>query len=332
MFRKVSLVLFFAVLASCQLAPTASDTSSINVSKTSQLDANAYRITDVDINNKWNLLGGAAGVLGNPISDTLTTPNGLGLFNRFEKANGHIYRKKTATEAFAVYGLIMGKYGAMSYENGVLGFPVTDELDTYNKTGRYNHFEGGSIHWKKGASAAYETHGSIRSFWSWNGWETGHLGFPTSDETKINKKYVTWVSQFEKGRILANSTEAWPMMSTYSGSAGPGMPSISASFTYYQFVGYYSLKVNGSNFKPGAKVKVYISTHWGAKVFNAIKTVDAAGKFTFNSLDIYSQAESEYITTLNGYATVFARVEGGKEIAIWSGYADRDNSRELVYY
>jgi uncharacterized protein with LGFP repeats len=47
--------------------------------------------------------------------------------------------------------------------------------------GRFSVFERGSIYWHP-STGAYEVHGRIRDRYMQEGWETGHLGYPTSDE------------------------------------------------------------------------------------------------------------------------------------------------------
>ena len=45
-----------------------------------------------DIRNKWLSIGGASSVLGQPLTDELTTPDGIGRFNHFQ--GGSIYWTK----------------------------------------------------------------------------------------------------------------------------------------------------------------------------------------------------------------------------------------------
>ncbi|WP_369333702.1 LGFP repeat-containing protein, partial [Modestobacter altitudinis] len=62
------------------------------------------------------------------------------------------------------------------------GVPTTNELATPDRVGRYNHFSGGaSIYWTP-TTGAHAVQGRIRDLWAQLGWETGSLGYPTSDE------------------------------------------------------------------------------------------------------------------------------------------------------
>src|SRR5207245_1095626 len=107
------------------------------------------------IREKWAAIGWETSALGYPISDELTTPDGVGRYNVFQ--NGSIYWTPS-TGAFEVHGAIRDKWGALGWENG-LGYPVTDELPTPDGTGRFNHFKslrgGGdnSIYWTAATGA-----------------------------------------------------------------------------------------------------------------------------------------------------------------------------------
>jgi uncharacterized protein with LGFP repeats len=80
-----------------------------------------------------------------------------------------------------VIGSILTRYQALGGPAGPLGRPLTDELRTPDESGRYNHFERGSIYWSPSAGA-HAVMGAIRNTWTYLGWERGPLGYPTSDE------------------------------------------------------------------------------------------------------------------------------------------------------
>jgi uncharacterized protein with LGFP repeats len=117
-------------------------------------------------------------MLGYPLTDELTTPDGKGRFNHFEK--GSIYWTPE-TGAHEVHGWIREKWASLGWEAGFLGYPLTDELTTPDGRGRYNHFAGGSIYWTP-ETGAHVVYGGIREKWASLGWETGFLGYPVTDE------------------------------------------------------------------------------------------------------------------------------------------------------
>ncbi|RMI33490.1 hypothetical protein EBN03_10190 [Nocardia stercoris] len=130
---------------------------------------------EVDYNN----LGGPD-VLGDPITPESPAANG-GRFQKFTN-NASIYWTP-ATGATEVGGRIRDKWASTNYENGPLGYPVTDEQGTPNGEGRYNHFQNGSIYWSLGTDA-HVVSGPIRDKWAQMGWEGGILGFPVTDAAK----------------------------------------------------------------------------------------------------------------------------------------------------
>lgn len=94
------------------------------------------------------------------------------------------------------------------YQNGRnLGAPLTDELQTPDGRGRYNHFEFGSIYWTP-QTFGIGIWGPIRTRWADLGWERGRLGYPTLEPTPSGDG-IGWYARFEGGNIYySNSTPA----------------------------------------------------------------------------------------------------------------------------
>ncbi|WP_285488891.1 choice-of-anchor D domain-containing protein [Amycolatopsis taiwanensis] len=136
-----------------------------------------------DILAHYKALGGPASGLGYPTTDELGTPDGIGRFNHFSRADGASIYWTPTTKAWAIQGSIRAKWASLGWETGPLGYPTTDELVTPDGIGRFNHFsraDGASIYWSP-SSGAWSIQGSIRAKWASLGWETG-LGYPTTDE------------------------------------------------------------------------------------------------------------------------------------------------------
>jgi len=133
-----------------------------------------------DIRAKWSKFGWEKSFLGYPLTNELATPDKIGRYNHFQ--GGSIYWTPT-TKAFEVHGDIKKKWASLGWEKSFLGYPLTDEMTTPDKIGRYNHFQGGSIYWTP-TTKAYEVHGDIRAKWSSLGWERSFLGYPVTDEMK----------------------------------------------------------------------------------------------------------------------------------------------------
>jgi uncharacterized protein with LGFP repeats len=136
--------------------------------------------------DKWASLGYENSYLGFPMTDEGTTPNKIGRYNYFS-LRGAVYWTGPSG-AWTIRGAILDKWAKLGYETSALGFPVTDEGTTPNKIGRYNYFSNhGAIYWT-GPTGAWSIHGAILDKWATLGWETGFLGFPTTDEgTTPNK-------------------------------------------------------------------------------------------------------------------------------------------------
>jgi hypothetical protein len=128
----------------------------------------------------YKAIGGPGGVLGYPITDENTTPDGGGRYNHFINT-GSIYWTLN-TDAWSIHGAIQNKWAALGWERSPLGYPITDENTTPDGAGHYNHFiNDGSIYWTQG-TGAWSIHGAIKDKWASMGWERGWLGYPMSDE------------------------------------------------------------------------------------------------------------------------------------------------------
>ena len=130
------------------------------------------------IHVKWEQLGEVSSVLGYPIAGEVATADGTGRSRRFQY--GTVYWHPS-TGAYEVHGAIRDRYDGLGRTAGLLGYPVSDETETPDGAGRYNHFQHGSIYWHPN-TGAYEVHGAIRSLWSGLAWEQGPLGYPITDE------------------------------------------------------------------------------------------------------------------------------------------------------
>ena len=149
-------------------------------------------LTGGAIREKWSQLGWENGTLKYPITDELTTTDGLGKFNHFE--GGSIFWLPTVG-AHQVGGDIQDRWIKLGQYRGLLGYPTTDETAINN--GRYNHFQRGSIYWSP-ETGAHSVRGRIRDFWARSGWELSSFGYPTSEERSVR---VGALQSFKHGDI-----------------------------------------------------------------------------------------------------------------------------------
>ncbi|MDQ6650844.1 MAG: PQQ-binding-like beta-propeller repeat protein [Actinomycetota bacterium] len=150
------------------------------------------------IRDKWTSLGWETGVLGYPTTDETGTPDGVGRYNQF--TGGSVYWTP-GTGAHEVHGALRALWASLGWENGLLGYPVSDELTTPDGVGRANQFTAGWAYWTLG-TGAHEVHGAIFAKWTSLGWERGFLGYPTSNEYGVPGGRR---SDFQGGWIFWNS-------------------------------------------------------------------------------------------------------------------------------
>ncbi|GAB2652941.1 hypothetical protein GCM10027271_08960 [Saccharopolyspora gloriosae] len=153
----------------------------------------ATGVTEIhgDIAARYNAVGGY-GVLGAAEFDERSTPGGEGRYNHFagSDATGRASIYWTpATGAQGVWGPVRTFWESKGWEIGYLGFPTKTTSVTADGAGAYNHFDGrddagASVYWSE-STGAHSVQGEIRNAWAAQGWETGALGYPTTDELAV---------------------------------------------------------------------------------------------------------------------------------------------------
>ncbi len=109
------------------------------------------------ISDKYAQLGGAGGFLGQPTIAETSTPDGVGRYRHYE--GGSIYWHPR-TGAHEVHGLIGQRWAELNWEQGYLGYPITDEINTVDGGGRVSRFEGGELIWREKTNAVREVKSS----------------------------------------------------------------------------------------------------------------------------------------------------------------------------
>jgi len=148
------------------------------------------------IGAEWDALGGGEGVLGMPQTDEICGLTDGGCYQYFQ--NGQIHWTNS-TGAHATYGAIKTEWGVTGWETGTLGYPINDAYCGLANDGCAQGFQGGQIHWTN-STGAHFTHGAIQAEWAGLGWETGSLGYPTTDEI-CGLKDGGCYQYFENGQI-----------------------------------------------------------------------------------------------------------------------------------
>lgn len=185
----------------------------------------------------------------------------------------------TVGHANQIGGAILTKWGrypnitaGQAFEYGPLGYPTTRERGTRQSpyggvTGRFNHFQGGSIYHSR-INNIDQTHvvwGDIRQQWEGRNWEAGNMGFPTSDEvrcvdgdTNTPESSYGGHGQFFQGGWLLSNTGSFELDRTNvrQTASGPVM-------TYETVATRYSSQFNSAAAswnQVGAKVRVTAGT------------------------------------------------------------------------
>ncbi|MCF2532538.1 PQQ-dependent sugar dehydrogenase [Yinghuangia soli] len=147
--------------------------------------------------DKYASMGWDSSLLGFPLTDETSTPDGVGRYNHFE--NGSIYWSP-ATWSHEIHGSIRSRWAELGWERGPNGYPTTDEGTTVNGRGRYNNFQNGAIYWLNASVGAHSVYGANFEKYASLGWDSSVLGFPLTDETSTPDG-VGRYNHFEYGSI-----------------------------------------------------------------------------------------------------------------------------------
>ncbi|MFI7482839.1 S8 family serine peptidase [Kocuria sp. M1R5S2] len=146
-------------------------------------------------------------VIGEPTANERAI--GTGVHQTFTK--GTIYWT-AATGAYAVRGGVEGAFKHSGGATGALRFPSSEEKPN-GLGGVYQVFQGGKILWSP-QTGAHALTGRMNEVFGATGHERGLLGYPTGN-TKSNGA-GGWYQTFQRGRILANSSAAHPIVGAVS--------------------------------------------------------------------------------------------------------------------
>lgn len=128
------------------------------------------------IGTKYYSLGGENGPLGSPTGNEVCGIKESGCYQEFQRG---AITWTPAGGAWPTWGGIRERWRATGFENGLLGYPMGDEVCGLRDSGCYQNFQNGAITWTAGVGA-WETSGSFRSVWRNSGFENGPLKYPTS--------------------------------------------------------------------------------------------------------------------------------------------------------
>jgi uncharacterized protein with LGFP repeats len=144
--------------------------------------------------DRYRRIGYETSPLGMPVTDEARSADGRGVYQHFQ--GGSIYWTPQ-TGAWEVFGGIRARWGQLGWEFGI-GYPVTGEITTPDRIGRFNLFERGAVYWSP-STGAHEIRGAIRDRWNRLGHEFG-LGYPTTDERSTAGQQGVY-QEYQRGAI-----------------------------------------------------------------------------------------------------------------------------------
>ena len=134
------------------------------------------------VQQTWAASGWENGPLGYPTSNTFCGLVNEGCGQHFE--GGEIYRLPHLPwgSGRIVLPVIRDRWAASNWENGPLGFPMSDTFCGLRGGGCGQHFARGDVYWSPSTGSHAVVTGRIRERWtSRENWENGALGYPTTE-------------------------------------------------------------------------------------------------------------------------------------------------------
>jgi uncharacterized protein with LGFP repeats/glucose/arabinose dehydrogenase len=144
----------------------------------------------------WAGLGYERSYLGYPITGELSSGDGAGRANFFQRGSIHWTPQ---TGAHEVQGSIYNRWAALGWHTSYLGYPTTGEQSSADGIGKANFFQRGALYWTP-ATGAWEVQGAIYNQWAALGWHTSYLGYPTTGE-QSSADGVGKASFFQRGAL-----------------------------------------------------------------------------------------------------------------------------------
>ncbi|HEY8589224.1 MAG TPA: hypothetical protein VIL55_06715, partial [Naasia sp.] len=142
--------------------------------------------------------GGVTGSLGYPTGAPVCS-SAADCVQQFERGEVR-WNSVTGAHAFT-NALIESAYDALGAASGYLGRPTSSAACA--ASGCSQLFQGGALHARAGATAAYAVDGAIQARLDAQGGVTGALGYPTS--APVCSSRTDCIQQFEKGEIRWNA-------------------------------------------------------------------------------------------------------------------------------
>lgn len=161
------------------------------------------------IRDLWQKQGFENGPLGYPASTVICGLVGAGCFQNYM---GGTVLWSSASGAHAMLGgAIRDAWAASGFENGILGYPVSEQACGLRNGGCFQNFANGTVLYSPATGAQPMTSAPIRDKWTTTGFEGGTLGYPTSGAI-CGLRNGGCFENFEKGTIMWSAASGAQVM------------------------------------------------------------------------------------------------------------------------
>ncbi|MET1088102.1 MAG: GH25 family lysozyme [Arthrobacter sp.] len=161
------------------------------------------------IRDLWQKQGFEGGYLGYPASDVVCGLKDAGCFQNYSTGTA---MWSAATGAHAVlFGPVRDSWVRSGFEAGTLGYPVSAQICGLRNNGCFQNFAKGTVMYSPATGAQSMTSTPIRERWAAAGFESGRLGYPTSDAI-CGLRNAGCFENFENGTIMWSSATGAHLM------------------------------------------------------------------------------------------------------------------------
>jgi uncharacterized protein with LGFP repeats len=155
------------------------------------------------IRDLWQKSGFENGSLGYPASAVICGLVDGGCFQNY--SSGTVLWSPASGANAVMFGPVRDAWVSSGFEAGKLGYPVSGQICGLRNSGCFQNFSKGTVMYSPATGAQALTSTPIRERWAATGYESGSLGYPTS-ETICGLRNGGCFQNFEKGTIMWSST------------------------------------------------------------------------------------------------------------------------------
>nr|WP_246215325.1 hypothetical protein [Modestobacter muralis] len=149
------------------------------------------------VRDRWGAAGWENGALGYPSAEQVCGLRDGGCFQQFQR--GALYQSPATGVRVVLAGAVADRWARAGWENGALGWPVSDSACGLPASGCFQQFQGGAVYVSTGTPATVVT-GALRDRWGASGWERGPLGYPVAEQV-CGLRDGGCFQQFQRGAV-----------------------------------------------------------------------------------------------------------------------------------